>query len=104
MDTLQDQKEFSHEERLISKENKNSLWRTAKKRAFFKQFAIIYIAVSIVLVMLWYVTSGIHTYFWPKWLMLVWGVGVVIQYIGAYHGGKLISAEREYEKLKRQIN
>jgi hypothetical protein len=96
MNTTQNQEAF------LSKDK--SLWRLAKKRAFFKQFAMIYIFISLLLTVLWYTRSGINNYFWPKWLMLSWGIAVVIQYINAYHGSKLFLKEKEYEKLKRQIN
>ena len=81
--------------------NDDRLWRIAKKRARFKQTCIAYIFVNAFLVTVWYFTSGGDLYFWPKWPILGWGLGLAIQYFEAFHGGVIFSAEQEYESLKR---
>jgi hypothetical protein len=77
------------------------LWRLAKKRAGFKHAFIAYLFVMAFLVGIWYFTSGPYSYFWPKWAMLGWGLGLAFQYFEAYHGNAIFSAEEEYQNLKR---
>lgn len=80
------------------------LWQLAKKRAGFKRSLAAYFFVNSFLVGVWYFSSGRHSYFWPVWPMLGWGIGVAFHYFEAYHGSKIFSAEDEYEKLKREKN
>ena len=80
------------------------LWQLAKKRAGFKRSLASYFFVNSFLVGVWYFSSGPHSYFWPVWPMLGWGVGIAFHYFEAYHGSKIFSAEDEYEKLKREKN
>ncbi len=77
------------------------LWQTAKRRAGFKTTLLVYILVNLLLVGIWYATRG--SYFWPIWPISGWGIGMLGQYIGAYHSTKLFSAEREYQKLKESV-
>ena len=79
------------------------LWRIAKKRAGLKHAFIAYVFVNAFLVGLWYFTNRTETYFWPKWPILGWGLGLAFQYFEAYHGSSLFSAEDEYQRLKRNL-
>jgi hypothetical protein len=76
------------------------LWQVAKRRAAFKGSLSAYIVVNLALVAIWYFTSGPGSYFWPIWPMIGWGIGVALQYAGAYHGNSVFSAEEEYKRLK----
>ncbi len=76
------------------------LWRTAKKRANFKWSLLSYLLVNAFLVVVW--VLGDRTYFWPIWCILGWGLGIAIQYFSAYHKTGVFSAEKEYEKLKKE--
>jgi len=78
------------------------LWQIAKARAGFKWGLFSYLIINAFLVVIWFFTSGIGSYFWPIWAMLGWGVGLAFQYFHAYHGTKFLSAAEEYEKLKEQ--
>ena len=78
------------------------LWNIAKRRAAFKRSAITYVVINGFLIAIWYLTSGPNSYFWPIWALLGWGLGITMQYFGAYHGDKIFTAEKEYEKLKSQ--
>lgn len=78
----------------------DSLWELAKRRAGFKKSAISYIVVNLFLIAVWYFTSRGHVYFWPIWPILGWGIGLVFQYLNAYHYNNYFSIEKEYEKLK----
>ncbi len=78
------------------------LWQVAKRRVAFKGSLSAYVVVNLALIAIWYVTSGPGTYFWPFWPIMGWGIGVALQYAGAYHTHQLFSAEEEYKKLKQQ--
>ena len=78
------------------------LWKMAKKRAGFKWSFLMYVLVNLMLIGIWYFTSGEENYFWPIWPMLGWGLGVAIQYFEAYHGNQFFSVQNEYEKLKNK--
>lgn len=80
------------------------LWDMAKKRAGFKWSLFSYLIVNSFLVVLWYISTGAGSYFWPVWPMLGWGLGLAFQYFHAYHGNAVFSAEDEYEKLIQQQN
>ena len=80
------------------------LWKIAKQRVAFKWSLASYIIVNAFLIGVWFFTLGIDGYFWPIWPILGWGLGIGFQYFNAYHGNKFISAEEEYERLKRKNN
>jgi hypothetical protein len=80
----------------------DALWQVAKKRAGFKAAASSYVVVNLFLVGVWFFSSGPDSYFWPIWPILGWGFGVAMSYVNAYHGTKIFSAEKEYEKLKNE--
>jgi hypothetical protein len=68
--------------------NDESLRRIALKRANFRKHLSSYIVVMLFLWVIWWFTTGKITGFtgypWPMWLMLGWGVSLVIQYFKAY--------------------
>ena len=82
----------------MEEEKDQRLWRTAKKRAGFKQNFISYIVINAFLWGVWWFISGRHernTEFpWPLWVMLGWGVGLVFNYVEAYRGDKETMAEK----------
>lgn len=54
--------------------------KLAKKRLQarkdFRQHLTAYWIVMTALVMIWFITGGIGSYFWPVWPMLGWGIGL----------------------------
>lgn len=89
---------------VLSKEKEQLLWNIARKRASFKWSALSYILVNSMLVVIWYLTSGSNSYFWPVWPILGWGLGIAMHYFEAYHGNTIFSTQKEFEKLKNQQN
>lgn len=47
-----------------------------KARRDFGMHVVTYLVFNGALVFIWYVTG--HGYFWPGWLMGVWGAGLVV--------------------------
>ena len=87
-------------EEFINEEKSEQLWKEAKARADFKNHFVVYIIINGGLWLLWLVTGGINSYPWPVWPTIGWGIGLVANYFSVYHFSH--SAEREYEKLKRE--
>ena len=86
------------------KQRDETLWEIAKKRAFFKWSFSMYVFVNAFLIGVWYFSSGPHSYFWPVWIMLGWGIGLLFQYLAAYQGNNMFTTEQEYKNLKDSIN
>ncbi len=79
------------------------LWRIAKRRAHFQRDLMSYLFTNTILITLWYLTSGTKSHFWPGWVLVFWGIGLVTQYYRAYirpHDDDL--AEQEYQKLLKE--
>lgn len=76
--------------------NKNDpLWRIAKKRVAFRWTLLSYLATSIILTAVWFLSG--RGSFWPAWVMIFWGIALVVQYIQMFH---VNSIEEEYKKLQ----
>lgn len=81
-----------------------ALWRIARKRAAFKRSFSVYVFVNAFLIGVWYFSTGSHSYFWPIWPILGWGIGILFHYLSAYQGNNFFSDEQEYERLKNEQN
>ena len=83
-------------------ENDSILWNKAKKRSEFKWSLVKYLLVNACLVGVW--ALGDRDNFWPKWVILFWGLGIAIKYFKTYYQTGIFSEEKEYEKLKKEGN
>jgi len=106
MDNQPDQEQFSPTESLqtiadmIEKVQNDKLRKLAKKRANFKQSVVILCVISVMLIAIWYFTTGPGTYFWPAWPIGSFALVMLISYMEAYMGTAFFSEDKEYEKLK----
>ena len=82
----------------------------AKARVGFRMHAVTYVAVNLLLAIIWFLASGGGGpslrddgagYYWPIWPHLGWGLGLALHGYGVYGGGRDMLA-REEEKLRRQ--
>ncbi len=89
---------------MITQQREEILWKTAKKRAAFKQTCFLYFVINAFLIGIWFFSTGPFSYFWPKWPMLGWGLGLALQYFDAYQSNMIFSAEDEYIKLQNETN
>ena len=89
--------------KILDKVQDDQLRKIAKKRANFKLQLAGSIVTNGFLVGLWYFTTGPHSYFWPAWPMLGWGIGIIFSYFDAYLTSSIFSEEKEFEKLKRKM-
>ncbi len=102
--------EFSPKESLqviadmIEKVQNDKLRKLAKKRVGFKQAVAFLSVISLMLLAIWYFTSGVHSYFWPVWPIGSFVFVIVMSYLDAYMNTSFFSEDKEYEKLKTQSN
>ena len=84
---------------MVSDEQRDSaISRIRAKRGFWVHFTI-YLVVNALLVAVWALTyTG---YFWPAWVMLGWGIGVVAHALGVFVGERPISEERIQREIRR---
>lgn len=76
---------------------KQAIDRLKSKRAF-QQNVVAYVVVNLFLVGVWYFTDG--GYFWPAWVMLGWGIGVVMHAWDVY-GRKPITESEIKREMER---
>lgn len=55
-----------------------------KAKSHFWQALIAWVVLSVLMVVIWLLTSGYQTYFWPVWPILGIGLGVVFAGIAAF--------------------
>ena len=76
--------------------------RVQRRRGFYSHLTA-YILVNLMLVAIWYFTGA--GYFWPMWVMLGWGIGLVFNAVAAFlkHdiGWEKRAVEKEIEKIKK---
>jgi hypothetical protein len=81
-----------------------------EERIGFFWHLIIYIVINAVLVGIWYFSSGSGSYFWPKWCLFGWGIGLSFHFVTIFLGDGLFRRYRErkidefIEKEKRRFD
>jgi Domain of unknown function (DUF1707)/2TM domain len=70
--------------------------RRARRRQVFYRSLATYLAVNAVLVVVWWLSGG--GYFWPIWVMLGWGIGIVAQAVRALGPGAGLDDEDEHRR------
>lgn len=78
------------------------VWSRALQRTKFKSNLVSYLTINGFLILIWWL--GDQGHFWPKWVLLFWGLALFIQFCKAYLFQEELSAEREYDKLMNQQN
>ena len=79
------------------------LWQMAKARTKFQSHLAVYVLVNAGLWAVWALSPNEHDFLpWPLWTSLFWGLGVVLNGVGAYGGfSREQRTQREYERLVR---
>jgi hypothetical protein len=73
-----------------------------KKKRDFKSHVVVFLAVNAMLVVIWAVTRGDDTIFWPIFPILGWGIGIAANAWDVY-GRKPITEDeiqREAQRLR----
>jgi 2TM domain len=68
-------------------------------RRDFGMHAVVYVAFNAALVLVWYLTG--HGYFWPAWLIGLWGSGLAAHAWDAF-GRRPITEEDVLREMERQ--
>ena len=72
-----------------------------KKKRDFRGHLLVYTLVNSCLVIVWIATGG-HGFFWPMFPMVFWGIGVVMNAWDVYRGGDFSEEQiqREVRRLR----
>jgi hypothetical protein len=75
--------------------------RRVQKRRDLGAHVVVYIVVNAVLVGMWVLTGA--GYFWPAWVMLAWGVGLILNVWDVFFRRAVTEhdIEREMSRLRR---
>ncbi len=75
---------------------------TADDKVGFYMHLAAYAGVNLFLAALWFTTSGPGSFPWFIVVTFGWGIGLVMHFVGAFHGKAYTErmAEREYRRLK----
>jgi uncharacterized membrane protein len=79
--------------------------RVRARRGFYWHLTV-YVVVNLMLIAIWYFTGGRDGgYFWPMWVLLGWGIGLVFNAVAVFARGDVWSErqaiEKEIEKIKK---
>jgi len=76
--------------------------RVRAKKGFYSHLTA-YVIVNLMLVAIWYFTG--HGYFWPMWVMLGWGIGLIFNAVATFSKHDISwetkEIEKEVEKIKK---
>ncbi len=83
------------------------LWRLAKKRVKTKKNGFIYLAIILLLWLIWLTTNDFNfsknmLYAWPKWPTLGLTIAFIFEYIDAFYNDNDSLIEKEYDKLNKK--
>jgi hypothetical protein len=77
--------------------------RVQAKKGFYSHLTA-YILVNLMLLAIWYFTGA--GYFWPMWVLLFWGIGLIVNGITVFArrdmGWEKREIEKEMEKIKKR--
>jgi hypothetical protein len=71
-----------------------------RKKRDFTTHLLTYVVVNAFLVGIWYFVAG-RGYFWPGWVLLGWGIGLVLNAWDVYGRREITEAEIQRE-MERQ--
>jgi uncharacterized membrane protein len=78
--------------------------RVRARRGFYWHLAV-YVVINLMLIAIWYFTTGGHGYFWPMWVLLGWGIGLIFNAIAVFARDDVWSEkaaiDKEVEKIKK---
>ena len=76
--------------------------RVRARKGFYSHLTA-YIIVNLMLIAIWYFTGA--GYFWPVWVMLFWGIGLVFHAVAVFLQRDISweakEIEKEVEKIKK---
>lgn len=78
--------------------------RRLKKKQDLRGHLLVYVLVNTFLVVIWAMTSGAGGFFWPVFVMVGWGIGVVANIYDVYFADEFDEddIQREMQHLSRR--
>jgi hypothetical protein len=72
-----------------------------RKRRDFGAHVVVYVVVNAMLIGIWAMTGP--GYFWPAWVLLGWGVGLILNFWDVYIRRPVTEAdvEREMQRMRK---
>jgi hypothetical protein len=74
--------------------------RQLKRKRDFQAHLVTYVVVNAFIIGMWYFVAGAG-YFWPGWILLGWGIGLVLNAWEVY-GRRGISEDQIQREMQRQ--
>ncbi len=75
--------------------------RMARARVGFRWHLASYVVVNLFLALVWFLTTGPGSYYWPVWVHMGWGIGLIFNALGAYvPQARMLAAEEQ--RLRRR--
>ncbi|HEY5526074.1 MAG TPA: 2TM domain-containing protein [Candidatus Anoxymicrobiaceae bacterium] len=80
--------------------------KRVRERVHLLQHIAAYVIINGFLVVIWALTTGVHSYPWFIWVMVGWGVGLLFNIVSYFTGRKGSAAhdrmiDKEMERLKK---
>ena len=72
-----------------------------RKRRDFGAHVVVYVVVNAMLIGIWAMTG--QGYFWPAWVLLGWGVGLILNFWDVYIRRPVTDADvdREMQRMRK---
>jgi hypothetical protein len=86
---------------MLDEELRKEATTRVKKRRDLGAHAVTYVVVNGMFVLLWALTGA--GYFWPGWIMALWGVGLIMNIWDVYFRKPVTEADiqREMERMRK---
>lgn len=73
-----------------------------KARREFWTMVMIFVVITILLNVIWYITSGVSGYYWPMWPMIGFGIAIVFNALSTFGPGSMpITDQRIDAEIRR---
>ena len=76
--------------------------RVRARRGFYWHL-IVYVVINLLLIGIWYFTG--RGYFWPGWVLLGWGIALILNAVAVFARGDVwterAAIEKEIDKIKK---
>jgi hypothetical protein len=76
--------------------------RVQARKGFYSHLTV-YILVNLMLIAIWWFTDSGNRYFWPMWVMLFWGIGIIFNAVRVFSRHDTVKENREIEKEIEKI-
>lgn len=79
-----------------------AIGRIKAKREFWTH-VITYVIVNTMLVVIWALSTGTGSYFWPIWSIAGWGIGLIFHAWNVFRGERPIGEDEIQREIERGL-